>query len=293
MYQCDRCGYQSKRKYNVQLHLNKKKVCKPLLSDIEIEILREKYTKFYTEIKCKWCQMSFKHKPAKYVHQKSCALRNEDQVQIQALQKKVKEMENKYNEMKLCLIQPKVQTQQIQTQNNTQNTNTQNNITVNAFINTDTSYIPQDLIKSCLLTRNLTPLFEKMFCDPAHPENHNLKIKNQRHETLAIFDGLGWNAGEKNEITKQIINKFGFKILLKFYVENFEDQFGAYTIEYPNKTQLFRIETGDDLDEDMRVIKAWLEDLESINYRRYLLDQISTDVFTLLLNNKLYVCRKI
>lgn len=42
MYQCTRCGYLSKRKYNLINHLKRKKICEPLLLDINrCELLKE------------------------------------------------------------------------------------------------------------------------------------------------------------------------------------------------------------------------------------------------------------
>ena len=42
-YVCERCGYETKRKSNFKNHLNRKKICPPLIDDIDIEIIRYKY----------------------------------------------------------------------------------------------------------------------------------------------------------------------------------------------------------------------------------------------------------
>ena len=42
-YQCNRCGYITKHKANFITHLERKNICVPLLEDISIEMLYEKY----------------------------------------------------------------------------------------------------------------------------------------------------------------------------------------------------------------------------------------------------------
>jgi hypothetical protein len=39
-YNCARCGYYTNRKSNIKTHLNRKKPCKPLLEDIDINTLK-------------------------------------------------------------------------------------------------------------------------------------------------------------------------------------------------------------------------------------------------------------
>ena len=45
MYTCERCGYCSLYKGNLKNHLNRKIICKPLLKDIGIAVLKEKLNK--------------------------------------------------------------------------------------------------------------------------------------------------------------------------------------------------------------------------------------------------------
>ena len=41
-YQCYRCGFESEKKYNMKVHLNRKYICKPLLRDICLDEYKEK-----------------------------------------------------------------------------------------------------------------------------------------------------------------------------------------------------------------------------------------------------------
>ena len=42
-YLCHRCGYNTNKKSNIIQHLNRKKICKPILSDISIEDIKNHY----------------------------------------------------------------------------------------------------------------------------------------------------------------------------------------------------------------------------------------------------------
>ena len=44
-YTCERCGYQTHHKSVFRKHLYRKRVCKPIVLDIPIEVLREELEK--------------------------------------------------------------------------------------------------------------------------------------------------------------------------------------------------------------------------------------------------------
>jgi hypothetical protein len=317
MYTCERCGYASNKKWNIKKHLNKVSVCEPIVSDINIDVLRQKYIKQDTDIKCMWCETSFAYRSAKYTHQKTCHMRNDFVLEIQDLKSQVKQIQKRNTEidkMKKQLYEIKaslkssevgqgskhmiqnIDKQNIAVQNNT-NTQSNQSITINNFFNTDTSNLSQELIKHCLHSCNIIPLLENVFFNPEIPENHNIRVENNKKKTLAVFNGLDWQPKDKQHVTCQMINNFGFKIVLKFFIENYEDRFGDYRIQYPDITQLYRpIEEEQDIEEqeaEMREIKEWIEELENIKHRPRLLDKISDDVFTVAVRNRLYVCQKV
>ena len=43
LYICERCGYETMRKSNFKSHLNRKKLCLPLLDDIDREFIKFKH----------------------------------------------------------------------------------------------------------------------------------------------------------------------------------------------------------------------------------------------------------
>ena len=42
-YFCHRCGYEASQRINLKHHLNRKKICKPILCDISIEDIKKHY----------------------------------------------------------------------------------------------------------------------------------------------------------------------------------------------------------------------------------------------------------
>ena len=43
LYICERCGYETMRKSNFKSHLNRKKICQPLLEDLDREFIKFKH----------------------------------------------------------------------------------------------------------------------------------------------------------------------------------------------------------------------------------------------------------
>ena len=52
-YFCYRCGYETSQKINLKHHLNRKKICKPILEDISIEDVKKHYNFEINEIHSK------------------------------------------------------------------------------------------------------------------------------------------------------------------------------------------------------------------------------------------------
>ena len=100
-YECSRCGYLFNYKSKFIRHLQRKKICKPIKENIEIQEIYNKYfendsitnkSKYITniakystnisqystknkdhvtpEISCKFCKKIFKHRSTKYRHEK-------------------------------------------------------------------------------------------------------------------------------------------------------------------------------------------------------------------------------
>ncbi len=77
MYDCKRCGSSFEMKANLKTHLNRKRTCKAVLSDISVsnlllELPNLGKTVINTTCSCTKCGKQFNHKSNMYVHRKKC-----------------------------------------------------------------------------------------------------------------------------------------------------------------------------------------------------------------------------
>ncbi len=71
-YICKRCGYITEHKCSLRNHLNRKKICAPLISDINIEVLLEQLEKKIDCTLCKICGKKLANRQNKRRHEKIC-----------------------------------------------------------------------------------------------------------------------------------------------------------------------------------------------------------------------------
>ena len=102
-YSCKRCGYSTDVKCNLINHFERKKVCRPILEDIDIETLKHKLEYNFNKVnikinnkvnntfKCRYCNKVFSHKQSKYLHESKYCKKNE--VVKEELKKKLAEAE--------------------------------------------------------------------------------------------------------------------------------------------------------------------------------------------------------
>ena len=72
--QCDRCGYNFTTIANLRKHLNKKNTCEPILKDIALAELKDKYKVIKGCYKCENCGKEFKTSSGKCKHKKKCLI---------------------------------------------------------------------------------------------------------------------------------------------------------------------------------------------------------------------------
>ena len=77
--QCDRCGTEFKNLRNLRNHFDRKNTCKPLLKEISIEELKEKYKVCKGIYKCENCEKEYKSAVGKCVNTKFCLIVNPTQ----------------------------------------------------------------------------------------------------------------------------------------------------------------------------------------------------------------------
>ena len=121
----------------------------------------------------------------------------------------------------------------IQTQNNIE---TQNVIVVNSFGNENTEYLTDQIISRLIQAGPFTCLpkiIERIHFDPEHPENHNIKVTNQKNNYAKIVKDNKWvTANKKQAIDTMIQNGYGLleekyqdnkESISEFKQERFED----------------------------------------------------------------------
>ena len=72
--ECERCGNKFKTISNLRKHFNRKNICEPILKDIPIIELKEKYKVNKGVYKCENCSKEYKSKDGKYKHKKKCLI---------------------------------------------------------------------------------------------------------------------------------------------------------------------------------------------------------------------------
>jgi len=230
---CYRCGYNFTTIANLRKHLNKKKTCKPILKDIPIEQLIEKYKVKKGIYKCENCEKEFKTSAGKCKHKKKCSvnpiiieknendkLKNELEKKDILLDKEVikrKELEKQVEQ----LILEKAQLQEahnklvVNGNNNNSNLTTigrdQNIIIVNNFGEENIEYLLKDenFIKKCIENpvNSISKYLENVHFNKEHPENRNIKITNLLGPYMDYVKEGQWNKIEKNILIPNLINK--------------------------------------------------------------------------------------
>jgi len=100
------------------------------------------------------------------------------------------------------------------THNNTHNThntntNTTIHISVNPYGKEDISYLVNEIPKMLESPHTCIPrIFEKIYFDKEHPENHNIRLKSHRDTKIQFHDGKNWQwANKKSFICNDVIPK--------------------------------------------------------------------------------------
>jgi hypothetical protein len=224
--QCDRCSKTFSNMTNLRRHFYNKKLCKPILNDISIEELKEKYKVKKGCYKCENCGKEYKSKVGKCKHKKKCSV-NPIIIEKKTISKleteldkeviKRKELEKQVEQ----LILEKAQLQEAHAKiinndhSNTNNITTigrdQNIIIVNNFGEENIEYLLKDenFIKKCIENpvNSISKYLENVHFNKEHPENRNIKITNLLGPYMDYITGGKWNKIEKNILIPNLIDK--------------------------------------------------------------------------------------
>jgi hypothetical protein len=231
--QCERCGNNFKTICNLRKHFKRKNTCEPILNDISIEKLKEKYKVKKGCYKCENCGKEFKTKDGKYKHKKKCSVNPiiiekktinilEDELESVKKEKNKEVIRRKELEKQVeQLILEKAQLQEANTKlvvngnNNNSNLTTigrdQNIIIVNNFGEENIEYLLKDenFIKKCIENpvNSISKYLDNVHFNKEHPENRNIKITNLLGPYMDYIKEGEWNKIEKNILLPKIINK--------------------------------------------------------------------------------------
>ena len=212
-YKCERCYYVAKKKGDIKRHLQRKYPCKPIHSDINVEVLLEKLNKPKEGFSCNKCNKVFKTSQGKYQHQKRCKQELVIFEEKKNDNQKIQELENELKLMKELFIEKLNNVQSI-TNNTTNIENQQNN--TNFFISFNDKENLHKILKQCKETiLQLEEVRSKDKCfaiyinaahfNPEHPEAHNIRLTNLKPD-YKLIDIRDENGKWKKEPQKAIFN---------------------------------------------------------------------------------------
>ena len=198
MHKCETCSIVFSRKQAYETHLKSKK-----------HVKRSEPNKLHV---C-GCGKSYSCKQSLYVHKKKCNKQSCEQ-QMNLFMEQLEKVQQKNEELKEELKQLKAE-KSVTTNNNTNNIETQNNnitINLNAHGCENLDYLSQtDLIDSIHhVFKSIPNLVAKIYFNPEHPENHNIKITDRRSPYISVYtkDNKWKLANKRDTVENMIDNSF-------------------------------------------------------------------------------------
>lgn len=203
IYNCKRCGYNTKYKQTLQNHLIKKNECCISLKNITREkLLEELDNKEIKKHVCNKCNKELGTRQSKYRHQINCT-KNDDKDKIKDLENKIEEMTNLMKTFIKTTEDNKIVV------NNTTNNNTVNILIENLrpFGNENYEYISKEIIKDLVQKRDmLYILTKKIHFNNDHPENWNYFIGNLRGNKSYVYRGKRFNQEDKHDTLNEMLS---------------------------------------------------------------------------------------
>jgi hypothetical protein len=248
-YLCKRCDTIFSIKSHLKSHLLRKNPCKFLYDDFDREILiQELYQRKINEktYDCEYCNMKFNHSSNKSRHKTICKNKPIDEITLlkNTVEKLVSKIDEQQEQIENLKIQPITNITNIT--NNTNNTQI-NGVKLRDFGRENMDALPESLISSLFCDLRFRELLAQLHCDPNYPENHNIRIRSIKRNTMEIFRNNKWDllnfTNGLNELLLQ-----GHKIFKNYYKNDKE-----------------RI-LDEDMDErDLREILSQLDKIQSLN----------------------------
>jgi hypothetical protein len=182
---CSICEYTSLYRISIERHINKQKKCGDNPEIIEIPI----------EIKCEYCDKSYKTKDTLFKHLKICKVKKSDvDKEIQLLKDEI-----------ACL--KKQNKQPLMGNNNVINSNNIINIQLRPY--TDPR-LPDDMDdifeESWDKMKSVQTYLERIHFSEELPENNNMCITNLQTKLAKVFNGKKWETKYQGKLIDEIIS---------------------------------------------------------------------------------------
>jgi hypothetical protein len=234
---CIRCGYKTNRKQNLKTHLTRKNLCKAINEDIgRYELLlkngfNKEARKYISTTKipqnntklsqnnakkytCEFCKKNYSRIDSLNRHKKNfCKEKNKiyDQVELLIKEmtiikedniKKDKQIEQLIKQLENVSSKPNINRGTIN------NANNQCNIIINNFGEEQIKYISDKTFKKLLSTpiSAIPKLIELKHFNPAHPENHNIRITNIHDKYAKIYKDRKWLTQHKKDVIQELVD---------------------------------------------------------------------------------------
>jgi hypothetical protein len=259
-YNCPRCGYYTTYKSHFANHINRKKICKPLFSNLDISAIKEEYglnkkklakkklakNETVSQIKhpCTYCNEVFPTIDLLTTHQCVCIQNNDNKYyHIMQENEELKDVVSKLNK-KMDNIADKL-INNINITNSQVNSN--NTIIINNFGNENLSYIDKALLQQLIIPPYpaIIKLNEIIHCNDEHPENKNIKISNINGKFLQVYENNAWVHKAKQEVIPAIVDK-SYDMIDECYNDNIDDvlppiqdkRYKNFQVDYENNDRL-------------------------------------------------------
>jgi len=246
-YLCHRCGYNTNRRSNIIQHLNRKKVCKPILGDISIEDIKKHYNLEINKIpqnttflphntiflpqnttllphnitkenQCKYCNKILSRYDSLNRHMKICKKKKDSETLVIKQEEEIQQMKlEKNNEIKelkemveKLLVENKGNTNISDNRISNSNNTIHNTININNYGDENIKYITSDYILNLLKfkpAKAIPELIKHTHFNDEHPENQNIKITNKKGSHIKVRKNNKWELQNKEETLSDLIDR--------------------------------------------------------------------------------------
>lgn len=273
MFECKRCGYDTSLKNNLIIHLQSKRICQSIISDLPreelIEDLRKKTSTNIISYVCSYCNKDCNSKSTFYRHKKICEKNpNSSMETILSLKQELINLKSEIEDLKK-IKHTSTPTNQNCGNNNTINSNNKiiNNINVviRNFGNENMEALPKETIGDYFLNLQFKDLLEILHYHPDYPENKNIRIKSLKRQVLEIYKNNQWNVTTFMDGLNEIVLQ-AQQIFEDYYKKNKN----TIADEMTKEELISRIKLLDDIKElDQKYVKPIHKDLQIMleNYR--------------------------